>query len=412
MTFKGTKKTIPEIADAVKVRYVLEGSVRKAGNNLRITAQLIDSLTDTHLWAEKFSGTLDDVFDIQEKVSHSIVEALKLKLIPEETKRFVIHPTRSLKAFELCLRSHHFRDMFTLIGLKKAIEYLEQALVEDPTYSLAYGEIATCYWGLGNMGYESPNDIYPKIKKYALKALELDESLAEAHMVLGFYSQDYEWDWNSSEKEHLRSINLKPNDSFIHMAYSWYLALVNRHEESIGEMKKALELDPLSVAPAACLGEVLMLARKSDLAIKQCKTVIEKEPSYWAPYSFMGVAYLQKGHNEEAVEVFDKGATLAEGDTVAIALLGNCLGTLGRINEARDILTELKSRRAKGYLSPFWLSMVHLGLGEQDQALDWLEKGYQERAGYMWIIHKYCQFDPLHNNLIFQELCKKMKLKL
>jgi TolB-like protein/tetratricopeptide (TPR) repeat protein len=410
MTFKGTKKKTKEIASEVNVRYVLEGSVRKAGNNLRITAQLIDALTDTHIWAEKFVGTLDDIFDIQEKVSRSIVDALRLRLSPEERNRLFSQPAKSIKAYDLELKSWYYHNRGTLNDFNRALEYSKQALIEDPSYALAYTDVAMCYWVLGNMGYAPAKEMYPLAKTSATRALELDETLAEAHMVLGCYYREFEWDWSSAENEFRRAIQLKPSDSMIHMTYSWHLAFTNRHEESIAEMRKALECDPLYVWPAASIGEVLLLAKKSDLAIEQCLKVIERDPEFYMTYWLLGTAYLQKDQNLKAVEAFSKGTIVGERDSSIIAMLGHALGTVGRVHEAREILAELMVRRKESYLSPYWLAMVHIGLGEYDRALDWLQKGYEERAGYMWAIHKYVQFDPLRDNPIFQELCRKMNL--
>jgi TolB-like protein/Flp pilus assembly protein TadD len=410
MTFKGTKKTIAEIVQAVNVRYVLEGSVRKAGNNLRITAQLIDANNDVHIWAEKFSGTIVDVFDIQEKVSHSITEALKLKLGPDEHRQLINQGTKSIKAYELCLRSLHYRNLFTPKGLKRAIEYLELALIEDPDYAPAHGELAMCYWGLGNLGYMPPREAYTHLKTTATKALKIDDSLAEAHMALGFYNQDVEWDWAAAEKEFKRAIYLKPGDSWFHMGYSWLLAIVHRHEESIIEMRRALELDPLSPSAAACVGEVLMMARENDKAIDQCQSVMALDSTWCFTYWVLGMAYQQKGQFQESVEAFEKSAILLERDPVALSMLGYSLGIIDRTNEAREILNELLSRQKQIYVSQFWIATVCLGLGEINKALDLLQEGYEKRDSYMHMINAYVQFDILHNDPRYQDLCQKMNL--
>ncbi|NSW93136.1 MAG: hypothetical protein HPY62_00330 [Bacteroidales bacterium] len=410
MTFKGTKKKIVEIAKEVNVRFVLEGSVRKAGDNLRITAQLIDAITDVHLWAEKFTGTLEDVFAIQEKVSHSITEALKLKLFPDERKQLISKGTKSLKAFELCLRSRHYRNMYTQKGINQAIELLEQALIEDPDYALAYAEIATCYWGLGTLGHIPPGEAYPRIKETVMDALKIDNNLAEAHLLLGFYCWDYEWNWTAAEKEFVQAVRLKPGDSWVHVVYSWFLGQQRRHQEAVAEMHKALELDPLSISTATCIGEELMFARESDLAIEQCKSVISKDATYWVTHAILGVAYMQKGLSHEAVEALEKAVLLADRDIFPLSLWGYSLGVIGKTKEAQEILDELLKIRKTKYLSPFWIATVHMGLGEYERALDWLQTGYEERAAYMYCIHLYVQFDPLHNDPRFINLCHNINL--
>jgi len=372
MTFKGTKKKIGEITKEVNVRYVLEGSVRKAGINLRITAQLIDAVTDVHMWAEKFSGTLEDVFDIQEKVSHSITEALKLKLVSDEKQQLANQGTKSSKAYELCLRSRHYRNLYTRQGFNQAIEFLEQALIEDPNYALAYAEMAMCYWGLGTVGHIPPSEAYPRLKEVTMNALKIDKNLAEAHLALGFYYWDYDWNWPAAEEEFVQAVKLKPGDSWVHMVYSWFLGQQRRPRESIAEMRRALELDPLSISTETCIGEVLMFARETDLAIEQCKNVISKDATYWFTHIILGVAYRQKGQNQEAVEAFEKSVILANRDVLSLAFWGYGLGIIGKSKEAREILNELLGIRKTKYLSPFWIATVHMGLGEYELALDWL----------------------------------------
>ena len=392
------------------VQAVVTGRVLRRGEQLSISAELVDVRTNTHLWGEKYNRTFSDVFAVEDDIAQQIAERLRLHLVPEEKKRLAKQAARSPKAYELCLRSRHYRNLFTQKSMRRAIEYLEQALVEDPRYALAHGELAMCYWGLGNLGHMPPGEAYPRVKAAATRALELDETLAEAHLALGFFSQDYEWDWTAAERAFRRAIQLKPGDSWLHMGYSWFLGIVRRHEESVAEMRRALELDPLSVPAATCVGEELMLARESDAAIDQCRSVIALDATYWVTHFILGIAYQQKGQHREAVEALEKGAALAERDPVAIAVLGHALGTVGRTDEARKILDELLKLRKQAYLSPYWISIVHLGLGENDQALDWLQTGYEERAAYMNAIHMYFHFDPLRSHPRFQDIVRKMGL--
>ena len=390
------------------VQAVVTGRVLRRGEQLSISAELVDVRTNTHLWGEKYSRTFSDIFAVEDDIAQQIAERLRLHLVPEEKKRLAKQAARTPKAYELCLRSRHYRNLFTQKSMKRAIEYLEQALVEDPMYALAHGELAMCYWGLGNLGHMPPWEAYPRVKAAATRALELDETLAEAHLALGFFSQDSEWDWTAAEREFKRAIQLKPGDSWLHMGYSWFLAMVRRHEESVAEMRRALELDPLSVPAATCIGEVLMLARESDSAIDQCRSVIALDATYWGAYLFLGMAYQQKGQHREAVEALEKAAALAEHDPVALAALGHALGTVGRTDEARKILDELLALRKQAYLSPYWISYVHLGLGENDRALDCLQTGYEERAAYMNMINVYFHFDPLRSHPLFQDMVRKM----
>jgi serine/threonine protein kinase/tetratricopeptide (TPR) repeat protein len=406
--FRGEGIDPERCASELGVQALVTGRVLRRGEQLSISAELMDVRTKTHVWGEKYSRAFADIFAVEDDIARQIAERVRPHLVAEVKKRLAKQPARSAKAYELCLRSRQYRNLFTQKSFLRAIEYLEQALVEDPNYALAYGELAICHYGLSNLGHVSPAEGWPRVKAAAKRALELDVTLAEAYTALAQVSQDFDWDWAAAESAHRRAIELMPGDSFLHMCYSWFLSIARRHEESIAEMRLALELDPLSILPATCIGEVLMFARQSDAAIEQCRMVIALDATYWPAHSFMGMAYQQKGQNQEAVKALEKAAELAERDSIAIATLGNALGIVGRTGEAREILDELRARRQKAYLSPYWISLVHLGLGETDKALDCLEAGYKERAAYMNLIHVYYHFDPVRGHPRFEELLRKM----
>jgi serine/threonine protein kinase/Tfp pilus assembly protein PilF len=408
--FKGEGVDPERCASELGVQALVTGRVLRRSDQLSISAELVDVRTKTHVWGEKYNRAFFDIFAVEDDIARQIAERVRPHLVAEVKKRLAKQPARSAKAYELCLRSRQYLSLFTQKSLMRAIEFLEQALVEDPHYALAYGELAICHYALSNLGHVSPAEGWPRVKAAATRALELDPTLAKAHTALGQVSQDYEWDWAAAGAAHRRAIELMPGDSFVHMCFSWFLSVTRRHEESVAEMRLALELDPLSILTAACIGEVLMQARQSDAAIEQCQGVIAVDATYWPAYMFMGMAYQQKGQERQAVEALEKGAELAERDSIAIATLGNALGLFGRTGEAREILAELKSRREKAYLSPYWISIVHLGLGENDEALDCLETGYEERAAYMNAISMYFHFDPIRDHPRFQAIMGKMKL--
>jgi Tfp pilus assembly protein PilF len=368
----------------------------------------MDVRTKAHVWGEKFNRAFADIFAIEDEITQQIAEKVRLRLVPEEKRRLARQPPKSAKAYELCLRSREQYNLCTQKGALKAIDYLEHALAEDPSYALAHGELALCHYVLAELGHVPPEEGWPRVKATARRALELDRTLARAHTALGNASQAYDWEWAAAEREHRRAIELMPGDSFVRMCYSWFLAAVRRHEESITEMRLARELDPLSVLPAACIGEVLMLARQSDAAIEQSRRVMAMDATSGLPLWVMGLAYVQKGQNQEAVEALKKAVSLTGRDPLLIAGLGHALGVAGRTGEARAILEELKARREKAYLSPYWLSMVHLGLGETEQALVCLETGYEERAAYMYLVNVYFHFDPLRDEPRFREIVRKM----
>jgi len=408
--FKGQDVDPARCGAELGVQAVVTGRVLRRGEQLTVSTELVDVRTNAHLWGERYNRAFSDIFAVEDDIAQQIAARLSPHLMPELKRRLVKQPARSAKAYELCLRGRQYFNLVTEKGFRRAIEYLEEALIEDPSYALAYSELAMCYYGLSNLGHVPPAEGWPRVKAAATRALELDGTMAEAHSTLAQVSQDYDWDWAAAEQEHRRAIELKPGDSWLHMMYSWFLSIVRRHEESIAEMRRALELDPLSILPATCIGEVLMLGRRSDAAIAQCRNVIAIFATFWMPYFMLGIAYQQKGQNEEAVEALEKSAKLAERDSITIAALGHALGTVSRTAEARVILKELKERREKAYLSPFWISLVHLGLGENDKALDCIETGYRERAAYMNMIHIYPHFDPLRSHPRFQDIVRKMNL--
>ncbi|MBP7707722.1 MAG: protein kinase [Candidatus Aminicenantes bacterium] len=408
--FKGEGIDPERCASELGVQALVTGRVLRRNERLSVSAELMDIRTKTHVWGEKYSRAFSDIFAVEDDIASQIAERVRPHLVAEVKRRLTKRPARSAKAYELCLRSRQYRNLFTQKALNRAIEYLDQALIEDPQYALAYGELAICHYALSNLGHVSPEEGWPRVKAAATRALELDETLAVAHTALGQVSQDFDWDWAAAEAAHRRAIALTPGDSFVHMCHSWFLSISRRHEESVSEMRLALELDPLSIMPAVCLGEVLMQARRSDAAIEQCRRVIALDANMWFAYCVMGMAYQQKGQEPQAVDALEKSAELAERDSFAIAALGNALGLAGRTGEARGILEELKARREKAYLSPYWISLVHLGLGETDRALDCLEAGYAERAAYMNIIHVYHQFDPVRGHPRFQAIVRKMDL--
>jgi tetratricopeptide (TPR) repeat protein len=408
--FKGETIDIERCRKELGVKAMVTGKVLRRGEQLSISANLIDIRNNFHLWGEKYNRTFSDIFIIEDEITRQIAEKLIPHLEPEEKRILSRQSAPTPKAYELCLRSRSFRNQFTQKSLRRAIEYLEMALEEDPNYALAYGELASCYWGLGNLGHSPPREAYPKVQASAIKALQLDIDLAEAHLALGQVNTDYNWDWRAAEPEYKRAIQLRPSDSWLRMCYSWYLSIVQCNEESISEMRRALDLDPLSIMVSTCVGEVLMLSRKSDQAIDQCQNVIAIDPTYWVTHYMLGLAHQQKGLFKDAIEALEKATLLAERDPVPLSMLGHAFGTVGRKEEARTILEELLVLRKQSYLSPFWISIVLLGLNEIDEALNWLEAGFAERAAYMNMILRYFHFDILHQDPRFKDLCRRINL--
>jgi len=406
MAFKGTKTTIPEIARRLNVQYVLEGSVRKAGNSLRITAQLIDARSDAHIWAEKYSGTLDDVFGIQEKVSRAIVEALKLSLTPEEKPRRPVNP----EAHEAYLKGRFYWNKRTGSDAHRAIKYFDQAIEKDPSYALAYAGLASAYVILPQYALVPAKETMPKAEAAANRALELDATLGEAHAVLGLIKTQFEWDWAGAEREFKRAIELDPSYPTAHHWYSNTLRHLGRFDECLVEIKRAQELDPLSLIISSVVGAALHYMRRYDEAIVQCEKTVELDPGFPGAHSMLGYVYEGQGRFDEAIAEFQKARVLAGSGPVGLADLGEGYARAGRRSEAARILNELLEFSRQGYSVSCEIAGIYRGLGEKDKTFEWLEKAYQERSDGLPDLKSDPFWDSLRSDPRFTALLKKMGL--
>ena len=406
MVFKGSKKDVRTIGQELNVRYVLEGSVRKTGNKLRIAAQLIDAPNDAYLWVEKFNGVLDDVFDIQEKVSHAIVDSLRLELTPQERARLVEKSPVDHAAHELYLGGRYHLNGVTPSELTKAIELFEDATRKDPGYALAYAGLACAYNYFGFMGGVAA-EVYPKAKQAAIRALELDETLAEAHSVLGYTATFYDWDWATAERELERAIALNPNYAEGYLHYSWYLGSQDRLEEARAAIVRASELDPLSLILMSNMENYYALKRDYDGALAQTRRVLELVPNLPLALLFSGMAHWGKEQYDDAAEGYAKLVEIAGPGFKGY--LAYSYAKAGRKESALAILNELTVLSKTVNVPSFQFALVLLGLGRFEEALTWLEKAFEERAS-SWFpyIRQECVFDPLRGYPRFQELVRRL----
>jgi serine/threonine protein kinase/Flp pilus assembly protein TadD len=376
MTFKGTKKKIPEIARELNVQYVLEGSVRKAGNSLRITAQLIDGRSDAHVWAEKYAGTLDDVFDIQEKVSRAIVEALKISLAPAERRRQSVNP----EAHEAYLKGRFYWNKRTERDLKKALEYFNQAIDKAPNYAMAHAGLASTYVILADYAPVVQREVMPKAEEAANRALELDPKLAEAYAVLGAIKAEMEWDLVGAERYYKRAIELDPNNPTVRHWHTLLLAQTGKLDEASSEIKRARELDPLSLVIGTVAGNVLHNKRRYDESATQLKKVLELDRGFAEAHRCLGATYAMQGKFSEAIAEFQEARELAGEGTHGLGALGYIYARSGNEREAKRILNELLGLSDRGYSLSYWIATVYCGLKEMDAAIQWLERAWEERA--------------------------------
>jgi len=410
MVYKGARKPLPQIARELNVDAVVEGTVLRSGDQVRITAQLIEASTDRHLWSQSYEGELRDTLALQNRVARAIADQIRINLTPQEQAALknvrVVNP----EAYESYLKGRYFWNKRTANGLKVALAYFSQAIEEDPKYAQAYSGLADTYALLGDWQYAvmTPKEAFPKAKAAAIKALELDSALGEAHNSLAFVLDGFDWDLDSGGKEFRRAIELNPGYATAHHWYAWHLSLLGRYDEAIAEMRKAENLDPLSLIINADLAELLVLAHSYDESIRQSRKTIEMDPNFALAHNQLAQAYLQKHRYDEAVAEMQKAVQLSEGSPTCIANLARAYVASGKRSEAVKLLSDLKKRSNPGYSNASEIAMIYASLGDTDQAMNWLEKGYEERFNPGVLLRP--GFDPLRSDSRFQDLVHRIGL--
>src|SRR5881398_2728851 len=407
--FKSVPENLPEIAKQLGVAHILEGSVQKASDQVRVNVQLINALTDAHLWADTYDRKLTDIFAVESEIAKTIAETLQARLTGSEKTLITKTPTINPEAYELYLKGRFFWNKRTGADLRKAIEYFDQAVTKDPTYALAYAGLADACVLLSGFGAASPKDSLPQAKAAAEKALELDSTLGEAHASLAQALLAYDFDFAGANREFQHAIELNPNYA---TAHHWYgesvLAPLSQFEDAIAQLKRALQLDPLSMIINADVGTVLTNARRYDEAIEQLRTTLEMDPSFYYAHYNLGEALEMKDLTENAIAEYQKAIGLND-DPVPQALLGHLYAKIGKKNEAREILQQLHESSKQHYVSPYLFAMIHIGLGDNNQAIDFLEKTYQDRDGYSIAFIKVDPFlDPLRGDRRFEALVARI----
>jgi TolB-like protein/Tfp pilus assembly protein PilF len=410
-SFKGKDVDIREIGRTLNVDKVLEGSVRKSGQRLRITAQLVNVEDGYHIWSDQFDREIKDIFAVQEEISLIIVEKLKLKLLKEEKEKILKRHTDDHEAYNLYLKGRYFWYRRYEGGLKKGLEFFQQAIARDPLYALAYVGIADSFGSLGLFSFVRPKEAYPQAKAAAKKALEIDPELGEAYASLGWISLLYDWDWQTAEKEFRHAIKLNPYYAPARLYYSMCLDITGRFDESIGEMKKAQELDPLEPLVNARLGLSLYLARRYEEAYEQNRKVISLDPNFSIVYWYHAMICAIKKLWDEAIASSQKHVQLSEGAAFALATLGLVYGLAGIRDEALNALEQLIALSRERYSSPLQIAWVYVGLDKKDQALENLEKAYTDRESLMAYLGTWPIFDSMRSEPRFKALLKKMNLE-
>jgi eukaryotic-like serine/threonine-protein kinase len=407
---KGKPQDVRAIGALLGAAWVLEGAVRRAGDRLRITAQLTSTEDGGLLWSQRYDRTLEDVFAIQEEIARTIVETLRATSFADLAGPVAKRYTQSIEAYGLYLKGRYAWNKRTQEGITEAIRYFEQAIAEDPRYAPAYAGLSDAY--ALELDYRSVPvaEGFARAKEYARNALELDETVAEAHTSLGWVLFVYDWDWDGAAQELKRAIELDPRYPTGHQWLAFFLAAMGRLDDAVVECHTALELDPASVSIRRSMGWVYYYARRYDQARYHLSRAIAMNPTAVENYRVVALALAQQGQWAEAERVIREAMTLPATGPYTLATLGYVLARAGRRGEAEDVLADLEARGRTGYVSAVAFATVHLGLEQWQRALDWAERAYEERRGWLAYFKVNALVDPLRGEPRFEALLKKMRL--
>jgi serine/threonine protein kinase/Tfp pilus assembly protein PilF len=408
--FKGREADLQSVGRELNVQAVMTGKVLQRGDSLIVQAELVDVPNDAQLWGGQYSPKFSDIFTVQEEIAEGISEKLRLRLSGQDKRQLAKRYTSNLEAYRLYLRGRYWWEKWTAEGWKKGLEYFHQAIEEDPTYALPYCGLADTYNYSAWFGVLPPNEGFPKAKAAAIKALEIDDSLAEAHDSLAYARFFCDWDWSAAEKEYKRALELNPNRPLAHHHYSAHLAAMGRFDEAIAEAKRAVELEPLSALHGTNLGWVLYHSRQHHKAIEVLRDLLQFQPDYGQARTCLGLVYQQTGMYEEAAAETEKGVELSKGLPLALGAVAYTYGAWGKPDKAQEVIENLKGLSDHTYVTPFAVAFSYIGLGEKDQAFEWLEKSIEERSpGLAWL-KVWPAFDSLRSDARFQSLLRRMGL--
>ncbi len=384
LKYSNLSQSLVTVAQDLGVETILEGSIRRHRGSIRVTVQLVSARDQATMWADKFDEASGDIFAIEDRISEQVTRALMLRLTGEEQRRLIKRHTENPEAYRLYVKGLYYTNKATREGAQKGIEHYTAAIAADPGYAQAYAGLAEAYCWLSHT-FLSPAEAMPKAKAAAVRALEIDDTLAEAHFALALVKMWHEWDWPDTEREFKKAICFNPNLAPAHVYYGYYLTAMGRFNEAVAEIKLAQEIDPLSLLASTTLGWSLYFARRYDQAIEQWERTLEMEPNFLNAYWGLGWAYNQKGDYGEAINRLQKAMTVpGGGGTEIIAALGNTYARSGKRDKARKLLADLKELSARRYVSPFYFALVYAGLDDKEQAIECLHKSYEDR--FEWLI--------------------------
>jgi len=406
MQYKGVRKPLSEIARELGVDAIVEGTVLRANDRVRITAQLIDGPRETHLWAESYERDLRDVLSLQAELAQAIARQVQVKVTPQERAQLARTQSVDPEAYESYLKGRYHWNRRSGEGLGKAIQCFQQAIARDPTYAAAYSGLADCFSSLGWWGFVSPEDGCAKAKGLARKALELDGGLGEAHASLAWATVHYDFDFQTAEREYERAIELNPRYATARFWFGLYLSMMGRDREALAQIQMSLSLDPLSIIGNGALGMAHYCARRYDQQIEQLQKTLELEPNSVHIRWGLGSGYIGKAMYEPAIAEVRKAVEVSQGAPMFVALLGETYARAGHSEDARKILKQLETSTA--YVSPYVVGGICAALGEKDEALRWLDIAYQEHTAWMVVLKVDPRFDNLRSDPRFQDLLRRM----
>jgi TolB-like protein/Tfp pilus assembly protein PilF len=409
--YKSLPENLAEIAKQLGVAHILEGSVQKSGDAVRVNVQLIKAANDSQVWAETFDRKLTDIFSVESDVAKAIADQLRVHITRQEEQVIAAKPTKNIEAYDAYLRGRYFWNKRTSDGIKQAIEHFQRSIERDPDFALGHAGLADSYIALTFYNFAAPHETMPKAKESAVKALALDNTLAEAHASLAHVLMNYDWEWSAAEKEFKRSIELTPDYATGHEWYAiHYLTARGRLEEALQEMKRALELEPASLVMNTFMGATLYYAGRYDEAIDQCRRTIEMDPNFAVAHWHLGLAYEQKQVLDAATEEFKKAISLSGGSPLMKAALGRAYAKSQKKHEANDVLNELNELSKQQYVSAYEVATIYVALGNNEQAFQLLEQAYGEHSFHLVYLNVSPQFKPVSSHPRFQNLVQRIGL--
>ena len=411
MQYKGTHKSLPEIAKELNVDGVIEGSVMRSGNRVRIAAQLVEASTDRQLWAETYERDLGDVLKLQSEVAQAVAQQVRMQVTPAQQARLHAAPTVDPQAYEAYLKGSSYRPTGTKAGIQQALAYFEQAVQRDPGFAPAYVGLADSYLDLGAYRWLAPADAYRHGSEAIHKALQLDEALGEAHSTLGYLDWQYAWDWEAAEREIRHAVDMNPSYIDGHITLVWYLAWRGRRDEALAEVQKIRWIDP--AYPFASLDESGVYYHRRDYKslTEAGLKAVTANPNMWSPHYFLAVGYEGSGQLDRAAAEYQRAADLSQRNSDPIAGLAHVYTTMGKRAEAEKILRELQQQSKISYGSPYMIAVIYSGLNQKDKAFAYLEKAYQEKSPDMaYFLRADLRIDGLRSDSRFQEICRRMGL--